>query len=64
MPRKLPNPKVVLAVVILLVSVMGHVALASNITINFDGLSGADGSQFTTYTEFGFTVSALSDNWW
>jgi hypothetical protein len=63
MRRKLLDFRVVLAVVILLVSVLSHVALASNITIDFNGLSGADGSPFTNYTEYGFMVSAVSNNW-
>jgi hypothetical protein len=63
MRRKLLDFKVVLAVVILLVSVLSHVALASNITIDFNGLSGANGSPFTNYTEYGFMVSAVSNNW-
>lgn len=31
-----------------------------SLTINFDAIKGG---QFTTYTEFGFTVAALSSNW-
>lgn len=63
MRNRLLNLKVVLAVVILLVSILSHVALASNITIDFNGLFGADGSPFTNYTEFGSLVSAVSNNW-
>ena len=62
MGRKLPNLKMVLAVVILLVSALSHVTLASNITIDFNGISGADGSPFTSYMEFGSTVTALTNN--
>jgi hypothetical protein len=64
MGRKLPNLKMVLAVVILLVSALSHVTLASNITIDFNGISGADGSPFTSYMEFGFTVTAALTNGW
>lgn len=63
MRRKLPNLKVVLALEILLVSVLAHVALASNITIDFNKISGTDGSSFTSYMEFGFTVTALTNDW-
>jgi hypothetical protein len=63
MHRKLQNLNAALAVVVLLVSVLGHVALASNITIDFNGLSGSNGSPFTSYMEYGFTVSAITNNW-
>jgi len=31
--------------------------------IDFSGISGAEGSQFTSYMEYGFTVSAVTNNW-
>lgn len=60
MRHKLPNLALALAIMILLLSMMGQRALASNITIDFNGLPGADGSPFTSYMEFGFTVTALT----
>jgi hypothetical protein len=53
----------VLAIGIVLVSAMSNAAFADSLTIDFNGLPGADGSPFTNYTEFGFTVSAASGNW-
>jgi hypothetical protein len=32
-------------------------------TIDFNGLSGSDGSPFTSYAESGFTVARLSGSW-
>ena len=39
-------------------------AHATPVTINFNGLSGNDGSPFTSYKESGFTVSAPSGTWY
>lgn len=62
MVRKQSIYKLVLAVVLLALA-LNSSALASYITIDFNGLSGSDGSPFTTDMEYGFTVSAVSNNW-
>jgi hypothetical protein len=38
-------------------------AHASSTTIDFNGISGGEGSQFTSYMEYGFTVSPVTNNW-
>jgi hypothetical protein len=42
---------------------LGHAASASNITIDFNGISGGDGSPFMIYMESGFTVSPVTNQW-
>jgi hypothetical protein len=49
--------------VLLLVCAPIHAALAANITIDFNGISGGDWSPFASYSESGFTVSANTGNW-
>jgi hypothetical protein len=39
---------------------VGPAAHAGTVTIDFNGLGGADNSVFTTYTEYGFTVADTS----
>jgi hypothetical protein len=38
-------------------------AAVGGTTIDFNGLSGSDGSSFTSYAESGFTVARLSGSW-
>jgi hypothetical protein len=63
MRRMLPDNKVTRATLFLLFLILGHAASASNITIDFNGISGSDGSPFTSYMESGFTVSAVTNQW-
>lgn len=56
------NCKLVLAMLILGLA-LARTASASTVTIDFDGLSGGDGSPFTSYMEYGFTVTAITNNW-
>lgn len=62
MVRKQSNYKLVLALVLLALA-LNSSALASDLTINFGGLYGDEGLPFTSYTEFGFMASAVSNNW-
>jgi len=59
----MPKTIFMLATGILAISAMNRTAPADSITIDFNGLSGSNGSAFTNYTESGFTVSSVSGSW-
>ena len=46
-----------------LVCLLASLAQASDVTIDFTGISGSEGSQFASYMEDGFTVSDVTGNW-
>jgi hypothetical protein len=63
MRGKLWNYLLITGLGFLLVSSLNYPAQASDVTIDFNGMSGGDGSPFTSYSESGFQVSAISDQW-
>jgi hypothetical protein len=58
-----PSCRLLLALTFLLVPALAHPAFANDITIDFNGLQGSDGSPFSNYSEYGFNVSAVTDQW-
>lgn len=53
----------ILTTAIVLASSISPMALAADLTIDFNGIAGSNGSPFTSYTQSGFTVSPSSGSW-